>query len=97
MGVLMQVCCIFPEQLFLRTPLGSCFRLLEVSIQDLLGLVRPVLKALGKHPMQESSDYLMNHFCTSKHISMLMFLKIICHTLGAHDVKGKVITWVLLY
>ena len=25
MGVLLQICCIFSEDLFLRTPLGGCF------------------------------------------------------------------------
>ena len=39
----------------------------------------------------ESSDYLMNHFCVSDHTSMLTFSKMICHTSGAHDLKGKVI------
>ena len=36
----------------------------------------------------------MNRFCASEHNGcMLTFLKVICHTLDAHDVKGKVITW----
>ena len=53
-------------------------------------------KDLGRHSNRESSDYSMNHFCVSKHTSILRLLKVICHTLGAHDVKGKVITRILL-
>ena len=33
MGVLLYICCIFSEQLFLRTPLGGCFCRFQVFIR----------------------------------------------------------------
>ena len=43
MGVLPEICCIFSEQLFIRTPVEGCLRLLlklaEKDIQDIVGIV----------------------------------------------------------
>ena len=37
MGVLLQICCIFPEHVFLGTPLGGCFFLSKTDEVKCLG------------------------------------------------------------
>ena len=78
---------------------------LQHKLLSFIGSKYPIFNWFGKTCVEsswkvlqewESSDYLMNHFCVSEHKSMLTFLKMICHTPGAHDVKGKVIAWALL-
>ena len=34
MGVLLYICCIFSEHLFLRTPLGGCFYNIQLKYDD---------------------------------------------------------------
>ena len=76
MGALLYICCIFPEHLFLRTPLEGCFRLFiekQSSYFYFSGQVgvRPIARGRGRTAAGSRSAggraYVLNGFLPQLH------------------------------